>query len=210
MDWLFKTIVWVVGTLLVVAGALRLTMFDLWQVPHDPVLAMSVEPTLSAGDWVLVLRRGEPGFGELVRCKDPDVPTDFVVGRIAGLGGDSIQMVGKDVKVNQSLYRGEFSCPASTRTVLSDDGEPVEILCDIVSMGGIHHQRGSARKPKAEQTRAKVENGQYFLLSDNRDAHDDSRDFGALPAADCRERIVFRFVGGAGWGDVGRRMSVIQ
>jgi len=84
-----KALLWTAGILAGVALILRLLLLKAWTVPDDPRLAASVAPTLGGGDVVLVLTRGSPGFGDLVRCKDPEDPPRFVVGRIAGLAGDA-------------------------------------------------------------------------------------------------------------------------
>ncbi len=49
-----------------------------------------------------------------------------------------------------------------------------------------------------------------FLLSDDRSYHDDSRDFGTVPADSCTGRIVFRLWGKEGWCDDKRRMTFVQ
>ncbi len=43
----FKTVAWVVGTLVVVAAALRLTVLDVWVVPRDPVQPFTEEMSSS-------------------------------------------------------------------------------------------------------------------------------------------------------------------
>lgn len=52
--------------------------------------------------------------------------------------------------------------------------------------------------------------GMLFLISDNRDYHQDSRDFGAVPVEACRERIVFRLLGKGGWSDDKSRFTYIH
>jgi signal peptidase I len=48
----------------------------------------------------------------------------------------------------------------------------------------------------------------WYLLSDDRHVHVDSRDFGALDVTAC-QHIVFRLVGAGGFGDDKKRLSVI-
>ena len=59
-------------------------------------------------------------------------------------------------------------------------------------------------------SKSEVGEGMLFLLSDDRSYHDDSRDFGAVAAASCTGRIVFRVVGKDGWSDDKRRMTFVQ
>ena len=72
MNKYLRGLLWVLGIAGVVVAVLWAFLLKAWKVPEDPVLAASVAPTLQGGDVVLVLTRGTPGFGELVRCPDPD------------------------------------------------------------------------------------------------------------------------------------------
>jgi signal peptidase I len=80
-------------------------------------------------------------------------------------------------------------------------------------MGSGWHFRGHyAKPPKRIRTERekRVEADHLFLLSDNRDIHDDSRDYGTVPLGSCKQRVVFRLWGKGGWADVEHRMTVIR
>lgn len=57
-------------------------------------------------------------------------------------------------------------------------------------------------------TKTVVNTGLWYLVSDDRHVHVDSRDFGQLDTASC-QHIVFRVVGNAGFGDQKTRLSII-
>jgi signal peptidase I len=78
-------------------------------------------------------------------------------------------------------------------------------------MGGGWFTRGNERKA-ATQTASKTEvgPGMVFLLSDNIDFHDDSRDYGTLEASTCTEKIVFRLWSDGGFKDEENRLSYIH
>lgn len=203
---------WTLGVLAVVVLFLRMLFFDVWKVPDDPVLAASVAPTLAEGDVIIVLTRGTPGFGELVRCPDPDAPGSFIVGRIAGVGGDVVETDGSLLVVNGTRYDAESGCPKE-RFVINHPttGREVQIHCDVVVMGGERHFRGvSPKGPLERKLRTEVRSDAVFLVSDNRNFHDDSRDFGLQPRDLCKERILFRLWGKGGWGDDERRLSYVR
>ncbi len=212
MEKLIRGLVWVVGIALVVGGIARLVAFRSWKVPSDPRLAASVAPTLDEGDTVLVFTRGTPGFGDLVRCTDPEEPTKFVVGRIAGVERDVVEVSGRFLSVNGQRYENESVCAEPTHKVYHPTtGSEMDVTCDIVKMGGGWHYRAfSQTDAQPTSTRKDVGIGQVFLVSDDRTYHDDSRDFGTLPAASCKERIVFRVTGKGGWGDDKARLTVIH
>lgn len=207
-----KALLWTAGILAFIALVLRVLVLKTWTVPEEPRLAASVAPTLGGGDVVLVLTRGEPGFGDLVRCKDPEDPKSFVVGRIAGVAGDVVEIDGNRLVVNGKRFDANSACSESSFKVAHPtSGSEVELRCDVVEMGGGWHYRGYSPKPlHATKTRTEVDAGMVYLLSDNREHHDDSRDFGLMPAASCTERVVFRLWGHDGWTDRKRRMTYIH
>lgn len=200
----------IIGTVVVAA---RLFFVDVWKIPEDnPRLGISVEPTLSAGDTVLMLTRGTPGFGALVRCQDPDDAKSFVVGRIAGVEDDIVEVQGADLTVNGKRYLSEMACAQANVTLVHPtSGDKVTLNCDQVDMGGHLHYRGRTSKYESPlPSKATVGHGKVFLLSDDRSYHDDSRDFGTVPQSTCNRRIFFRLWGKDGWGGEGRRFNFIH
>lgn len=212
MNKLVKAIVWIAGILVVVGVILRLVAFKVWKIPDDPVLSASVAPTLVGGDTVLLLTRGTPHFGDLVRCPDPENPTRWVVGRIAGTAGDVVEVNGRMLTVNNTRYDSTSSCKKPRMVVPHPStGSDVEVFCEVVEMGGGWHYRASGAQSQPQtKTRVEVPPGMVFLLSDNRLHHDDSTDFGVLPASSCKERIVYRLWSKAGWKDDEARMTYIH
>jgi signal peptidase I len=212
MSKFLKGLLWTLGTLIVIAVGLRALVLSVWTVPDDPALAASLAPTLTAGDVVVVLTRGRPTFGELVRCPDPDSTGSFIVGRIAGVGGDVVETDGAALTVNGTRYDAESACPEPTTTIKNPStGLDVQIRCDVVVMGGQRHVRGvSAKGPLERPIRTEVRPDTFYLLSDNRNFHDDSRDFGLQPRRACEQRIVFRLWGKDGWSDDEHRVNYVR
>ncbi len=202
---------WAVGILIVLALVLRLTALDVWTMPDDPYL-VSAAPTLAPGDTVVLLRRGTPGFGDLVRCADPQDANAWVIGRIAGLEGDEIEIEGHRLTVNGRSYAGETACAQPKVFVMHPQTlKEVELSCEVVPMGGGWHYTASALGQHTEQKKtARVGSGKVFLVSDNAAMHDDSRDFGLVDRSTCTERPVFRLWGRAGWSDDQSRISWVR
>ena len=217
MPKLLKGLLWTAGILGAILVVLRLVAFKVWTVPDDPVLAASVAPTLRAGDVVVLLTRGVPAFGELVRCPDPADPQRSIVGRIGGVPGDKISFRNSTIVVNGKEYGGQSRCEEGSTVEVPHptSGVPVVVSCELVEMGGGVHKRGSVPEadriplPPAEESTT-VASNMVYLVSDNRDYHDDSRDFGLLPRASCSERIVFRLWGKGGFKDEGGRLTLIH
>ena len=198
---------------MVAVGLLARAIFvDVWTLPEDDKISAAVAPSLAGGDTILYMKRNKPAFGDLVRCTDPDDATHFVVGRVAGLAGDSVETNGKELTVNGKRYLSEIACVEGKVTVPHPtSGSSVDITCDQVQMGGHPHFRGASDKAGIfTPTTTVVGDGMLFLLSDDRSYHDDSRDFGTVPASSCSGRIIFRLVSKKGWSDANRRMSFVQ
>lgn len=212
MDKLLKFLLWTGGILAALIAVGRLLLFEGWTVPDDPYTAASIAPTLRAGDYVLVLTRGDSSFGDLVRCPDPDDNSRYVIGRIAGLGGDDVEIQGPMLRVNGKSYTATEACTEPSFLVQHPETRnDVELQCSRVEMGGGWHYRGTTGKQSPSNDHKKsVGTENVYLLSDNRELHEDSRDFGTVPHASCHQRIFFRLWSAAGWGDVESRMTLIR
>jgi signal peptidase I len=209
-----KLVVWVTLIAGGIAAALRATCMRSWTMPgDDKLLSLSVMPTLEAGDVLLLWRTGTPGFGELVRCPDPEAPGRFVVGRILGEQGDNVVAELGSVTVNNKIVASRRACiPAKLSVFDPNTGEPFDLSCEVEDAGGIEYTRARATNPSPQPAvyRLKVPPTSVFLASDNRHYHDDSRDFGPLPKDSCHERVVFRLWSARGWFDEARRMMFIH
>lgn len=205
-----KFVLWVVGIASAIAIVLRLTILDLWTIPQDLVLDSSLRPTLAAGDTVLLFTRGQRGFGDLVRCTDPEDAQRYVVGRIVGIGGDTVEVKNPIVTVNGTKYNHGDSCAQGVVMVPHPkSGSPTQASCQRIDMAGGWHYRAAVETPESPSTH-QVGPGLVYLLSDNRSFHDDSRDFGAIPAESCQGVIFFRLWGKGGFEDESSRFTVIH
>lgn len=211
MDRFLKFLWWTGGALIALAVVGRLLLFDLYTVPESGWLATSVAPTLGPGDTALVLIRGEPSFGDLVRCPDPE-KEGWVVGRIVGTSGDQVELKGRTLRVNRTRYDVDEACREPRFSVRHpDSGHSMELRCSRAGLGGGWHFLGtSERYNPSNDVTARVGEGRVFLLSDNRDLHDDSRDFGTVPLETCQGPIFFRLWGPGGFTVSDRRFDVIR
>jgi signal peptidase I len=212
MQRVVRFLAWTVGGLAVLGGLAYLLLFDVWTIPDDALLGASMQPTLAAGDTVLLLKRGTPAFGDLVRCPDPEDASRFVVGRIAGGAGDRIEVQGHTLIVNGRSYSSTEACKKPTLLVEDPStGHTLELECSRVEMGSGWHFRATGMGPgRRGDGQKEVGTGRLFLLSDNREIHDDSRDFGTVPVEGCQLRVVFRLWSAKGWSDVESRFTVIR
>lgn len=211
MEKLLKFLLWTCGIGIALAVAGRLLLYEVWTIPSEPWLAASIAPTLGPGDTVLILSRGEPGFGDLVRCTDPE-KEGYVVGRIVGTAHDQVEVEGRSLRVNGTRYDATEACVEPRFNVQHPDtGSNIDVACSRVEMSGGWHFRGtSERYSQSNDDEHRVGEGRVYLLSDNRDLHDDSRDFGAIPLDSCIGPIFLRLWGPGGWTESRRRLDVIR
>jgi signal peptidase I len=212
MDKVARGLFWTAVVLVVVGVVGRLLFVDAWTVPEDRTLVASIVPTLHEGDFLLVSRHGSVGFGDLVRCTDPETPGGFVVGRIAGLGGDQLEVAGRSLTVNNRRFNSEQICLDPKVIVVNPTtGDDMTLQCDTVHMGSVTHMRAYRTDHLfAPDTKiATVAADRVYLVSDDRDFHEDSRDFGMLRRDSC-SRILFRLWGKQGWTDDKARLTLIN
>jgi len=200
-----------VGVLAIIGLVLRLTVLEPWVIPDDPVLDVSMAPSLAAGDTVLLWTKGQRGFGELVRCRDPEDAQRWVVGRIIGLAGDLVEVDGGVARVNGTRYGTSDSCKKSKIELTDGNGNQYTAVCSRVEMAGGWHFRAVVQGESPESpVKSEVGPGRVYLLSDNRTLHDDSRDFGAVEADTCRDLVVYRFWDKSGFFKSEERFSVVR
>lgn len=207
---LLKALLWIAGILGAICGVLYLTIVDVWTVPlTDAAMAVSIEPALSAGDVVLIARRGAPDRGYLMRCPDPrpENPGGFVIARVQGKGGERVTIDSEVVSIDGKRTPSAFACDPTTIKDPQTD-EEIEMTCSWEETGEVKFAALRAKVRALPTFATTVEAGKIFLVSDNRHMHVDSRDFGAIDPAGC-QHILYRLWGKDGLSDAKRRFSFI-
>ena len=213
MNWrrAVRLLFWIALVCAVLVGVVMI-FFETWTVPgDDPQFAVSIEPALSVGDFVLVSRSsGGTGDGALVRCTDPDAPTRSVVGRVVGEPGDTVEFTNGLLLVNKKTPSASVACdPATVHLKNPGTQEDEELACFLEELGGSTHPAlRTAKNFPGRDTNAEVEPGKVFLVSDNRPMHLDSRDFNTVAPGSCH-RIALRLWSAAGWSDAKKRLTVL-
>jgi signal peptidase I len=204
-----RVLVWVAIGCAVIA-ALTYAVFDPWTIPgDDPQLNASIEPTLSAGDVVLVTRSKGATDGALVRCADPDAAGRFVIGRVVAHSGDTIEMASSTLIVNGKPSTASVACdPAMVHIKNPATQEEEELSCLLEDQGGGLHPILRSTKIPSKDFKKEVEPGKSYLLSDNRVMHLDSRDYMGVVPSSC-QRVALRLWGAQGWLDTRKRLTIL-
>lgn len=207
MRSLLRLLLWIAAIGGAAAYLLHLLWFDAWVIPNDdPMLILSMMPTLGPGDTVIVQREAVPKFGQLARCPAPDLPGHYVVGRVFGEQGDQVQVVQERALVNNTRIPTRHMC--NSVTVPDPVSEvPTSLSCSVEDNGAWTYSVLRGERPDRDHLIPKVEDGKLFILSDNRHFHQDSRDFGPVDASTC-EHVVFR-LWGESFGDASRRFDIL-
>lgn len=214
MRKLLRFLLWTAILVGVVVGVARAFFIRWWRVPmNDPYLDASVQPSLEAGDLVLLWRFTKPSFGDLVMCPEPGAGGRIVIGRIMAEAGDRISVDGDEVVINGKRVETERACDQRVfKSVDPSGGGVVEQHCQIEDLAGESHMRGSTSGHKIPPTKTvhEVGPGKVFLVSDNRLFPYDSRYFGTVTRSTCKEMVFFRLVGPKGFFDAKRRFTFIN
>jgi len=121
------------------------------------VKGASMEANFHDGDYLLIdeisYRLGEPSRGDVIVFRYPENPSQFYIKRIIGLPGETIEVKNDAV----TIYNGE----SPTGLVLSED-----YLSDFQQTMG--------------NERVRLEDGEYFVMGDNRLQSSDSRRWGSV------------------------------
>ncbi len=206
----FRITFWVLGVSGAILLVLYLGFFDVWTVPvDDPLLSAAIEPTLRAGDVVVVTRRTDVSRGDLVRCDDPQAAGRYIVARAISKFGDTIE-VGESVSIDGKRTPSPRPCDPPT-AVLHDpqSNEDETLTCSVEEYGDMDFEALRSNDHPLPALKVVVESGKWFLVSDDRHIHLDSRDFGQVEGRTCKH-IVFRIVSAAGFlADGKHRLTVI-
>lgn len=202
-----RNFLWLVAILGAIVLLLYLFVFDTWVVPSDdPLLTASIAPTLSPGDRILTRRGSSPVSGELARCFMPDGSNKYTIGRVFGVGGDTVEVNNERVAVNGVSPKNRYQCGiVSVIHPVSGDAEP--LVCSVEDNGSFTYSVLAHAEYREGQRLAKVEPSKVWLVSDDRHIHKDSRDFGSVDASAC-EHVVFRLWGQT-YGDASHRFNVL-
>lgn len=186
---------WLAAIFGAVCLLLYLFVFDTSVVPGDDAqFVASIAPNLRPSDRILTRRGSQPRYGELARCLSPEGGGRYVIGRMFGGGGDTVQIVNERVAVNGKGMATRFGC-GMVQVVNPATGEPVKLGCSAEDNGAFTYNVLVHPEFREADRFVSVDAGKVYLVSDNRHIHHDSRDYGLVDAASC-EHVVFRL-----WGD---------
>jgi signal peptidase I len=170
--------------------ALRSFLVEPFTIPTGSMI-----PTLEVGDFVLVNKYAyglrlpvigtkimdvdDPRRGEVMVFVPPGEDSNYIK-RVIGVPGDIVRYEGNNLYINGELIEKEFVRPV----MISSMGEerPGELYTETI--GGVEHAAqfftSTSRVIRSRSTWV-IPNGHYFMMGDNRDNSQDSREWGTVP-----------------------------
>lgn len=203
--------------ILLIVLLFRSFLFEPFKIPSGSMI-----PSLLVGDFIVVnkfayglrlpvlntkfLSVGEPERGEVVVFRYPVDPSVNFIKRLVGLPGDTIAYRNKRLFINgeplEMEQQGRYSSSeVKCATPRTDANRYLETLGEVTHEVLIHENSGS----KSGQWT--VPDGHYFLMGDNRDRSNDSREWGFVPEDHLMGRAVgiwLNFDYTKGCGDLSR------
>jgi hypothetical protein len=153
-----------------------------------------------------------PAIGSLALCPEPKHADRVVIGRMIGDEGQKLKVSGTEVEINGKRLFGEGSCREERFTVKAPtNGSEIELRCSTEVVNGAVHERGEAEAvADLAIFEATAGPGEVLLVSDNRRFPYDSRDFGPVDRATCKETVFFRLIGREGFSHRATRFTYIR
>lgn len=140
---------------LLIAAAVFLVIYQFILRPFE-VKGDSMIPNFQNNEYVLTnvigLRLKEPELGDVIVFKAPPDPKKAFIKRVIGIPGDEVKIIGGKVFVNDKTLSENKYLPSTTKT-----------------RSGSFLSQGEVKI---------VPKGEYFVMGDNRDFSQDSREWG--------------------------------
>jgi signal peptidase I len=178
----------------------RSFLFEPFKIPSGSMI-----PTLLIGDFILVnkyayglklpvvhtriLPLGEPKRGDVIVFRFPENPAINFIKRLVGLPGDTISYRDKKLFVNGEPVGAEPAGRYTTGDVkCATPRSDAQRLRE--TLGRVEHDILLHEGSRGRDGQWVVPAGHYFVMGDNRDRSNDSREWGFVPEANLMGRAV--------------------
>ncbi len=143
--------------------------FRLYVAQPFIVSGASMSPTFETGQYLIVdeltYRLGEPKRGDVVILKKPREEAEFLIKRIVGLPGETVEINGGVITIKNKENENGFVVP-----------EPY------------------VKNTRVENFKVIIDRNEYFVMGDNRPVSLDSRFIGTIPRDHIVGRAILRLL----------------
>ncbi len=185
---------------LLVVLLFRSFLFEPFKIPSGSMI-----PTLLIGDFILVNKYayglrlpvlnskfmdvGEPQRGDVVVFRYPVDPGVNFIKRLVGLPGDTVVYRDKKLFINGEAVELESQGAYSSNEVKCTTPRP-DAVRYAEQLGEVKHDILIHTGSGTRDGQWVVPEGHYFMMGDNRDRSNDSREWGFVPEANLMGRAV--------------------
>ncbi|AZZ35864.1 signal peptidase I [Bdellovibrio sp. qaytius] len=173
MNKKMSTFSWIIGAV-ILAIFLRVVFIGVFKVP-----TITMAPTLLAGDFIISnklaygIKEKNPARGDVIVFVRSEKLGQYFIKRVVAVPGDVLEISAGELKIN-----GEKCVYVSEQKI-----ENFEIFTETCLNSKRHILRALTGQLKTPDLAPKtLKEGEFFVLGDNRDASEDSRDWGPIAA----------------------------
>jgi len=199
--------------ILLAVFSFRSVLFEPYRIPSGSMI-----PTLMIGDFILVnkfsyglklpfsdlaifginwnpiylLGKSEPKRGDVIVFKFPKDPSINYIKRVVGLPGDSIEVINKEVYINNKKIAWNKIDGKKIMDDMDDKFKNYNFNFYKEKLGDHEHilQIDTDNYFKVNYDKRVIPKGKYFAMGDNRDYSADSRYWGFVPFENIRGRAI--------------------
>ena len=166
-----STFSWIIGAI-VLAIFLRVVFIGVFKVP-----TITMAPTLLAGDFIISnklaygVKEKSPQRGDVIVFTRSEKLGQYFIKRVVAVPGDRLSIIDGELTIN-----GEKCAYTSVQKI--ENFEIFSETCLNSSRQILRALTGELKTHDLSEVTLKA--GEFFVLGDNRDASEDSRDWGAI------------------------------
>jgi signal peptidase I len=162
-------------------------------------------PAIWPGDHLLAAKNAylsrDPQAGDIVIFRNPDDRRIFFIKRVVALAGDSVEIRGGELYINDVKLKREAVAPPAVTPAQVPGGKYFEEWTGSATYEVL--LSSNAAPGVGEFPRTVVPKNCCFVMGDNSNASVDSREFGAIPIVGIVGKASFIYAPGGGWSRFG-------
>ena len=197
--------------IIILVFAFRSTFFEPFKIPTGSMIS-----TLLIGDFILVNKfaygfkipftewfskavymtgPSQPLRGDVIVFTYPKDPSFNYIKRLVGLPGDTIEVIGKTLYINNQPIVGTELSPEDSKKIMDDMDEKFgqydfHFFESTLGEHKFVYQLDNSNSYSLESPRLVVPENHYFVMGDNRDYSYDSRAWGFVPFENVKGKAI--------------------
>jgi len=187
-----------VGFLVLLVAAAAVVKIFIFEIPV--IRGGDMAPVIQSGDRLLVNKlERTPARGALVLIEHPQLTGRLLVRRVVGMPGETIQVKKEVVHIAGAPVRQRQLRRTVIDAVVDGKNQRLKVwLVEEKLDGATYRILNDPTIRSADKKELKLAADQVFVMADNRDLANDSRNFGPVPTSKIRGLVTHRLTAGEG------------